>query len=288
MKNEPVKLNVARDFGGVINTTFTFVGQNFKKLLSVIAIYAGIPIVISAIIGALYMSKIFSTMGKTDPGFPSDIIPLMLGIFIFGWLTQTLLTLSVNGYIKLYHEKGYAGFEYSEVWAVIKKNFFRIFFSYIPILLLVFVAMMLFIIPGIYLAIVISLVWPVMIIGNERFGGGLSRSFQLIRGRWWVTFGLLFIMSIIVGMIFYLFFIPTYIIIFMQALNGLEMTGTIRIIQSVFLVLGYLVAYFASSVLFISIAIHYFSLVEQKDQPTLLKKIEEIESGTETDSNSIQ
>jgi hypothetical protein len=57
---------------------------------------------------------------------------------------------------------------------------------------------LLFIIPGIWLAVAWSVSYPALL--SEGIGGAaaLGRSFRLVRGRWWATFGALLVMYLIV------------------------------------------------------------------------------------------
>lgn len=288
MLKDPIKFNVARDFGGVINCTFTFVSQNFKKLLMAIMINAGIFILITAIIGGIIHSGTFSMLAKVgsqggggNPGMMftnlNSIFYLQMLMGLSAWLTQTALMLTVYGYIKLYTERGQSGFEISDIREIVKKDFFHIFIVVIPIGFIIGLAAILLIIPGIYVGIVFSIIFPIIILERKSLGDAISRSFYLVKENWWVTFGIFFIMTVVAGMIYYVFLIPTYVIFFMQSLNGLALTPTIKSLYAVFGSIGYIVLYTVTSVVYISMAIHYYSLVEKKDQPTLLQKIEEIE-----------
>lgn len=66
------------------------------------------------------------------------------------------------------------------------------------LLLLAFVA---FVIPGIYFAVAWTLAIPALLFENVRGRAALSRSRELIRGRWWPALGLLVIVSALTGIV---------------------------------------------------------------------------------------
>ena len=62
-------------------------------------------------------------------------------------------------------------------------------------------AFILLVIPGIWLAVAWSLSYPALLHEGLGATGALGRSFKLVRGRWWPTFGALFVMYLIVAVI---------------------------------------------------------------------------------------
>ena len=58
-----------------------------------------------------------------------------------------------------------------------------------------------FVVPGVILAVMFSLVYPVIMLEGTSIMGSLSRSHALVRNRWLKTFALLLVVSIIVGII---------------------------------------------------------------------------------------
>ena len=68
----------------------------------------------------------------------------------------------------------------------------------LSLLVLAFLA---FVIPGIWLGVAWSMAFPVLLV--EGLGGmrALRRSFELVQGLWWATFGRLFVANLIAGLI---------------------------------------------------------------------------------------
>lgn len=57
------------------------------------------------------------------------------------------------------------------------------------------------IVPGIWLAISFAVAFPVLMIESERGGAALRRSFRLVRGRWWPTFGVILIAYLLAAVV---------------------------------------------------------------------------------------
>jgi hypothetical protein len=65
---------------------------------------------------------------------------------------------------------------------------------------LVLVGLVLFVVPGVWLLVVVYAALPgVIAFERGRYGGALSRAVGLVRGRWWVTFGRLLLLVLAVG-----------------------------------------------------------------------------------------
>ena len=80
----------------------------------------------------------------------------------------------------------------------------------ILIAIVVVVGLVLLIVPGIYLGVAFAVVIPALMLENHRGTAALRRSFRLVKGRWWPSFGVVIvgwflipvIAALIVGLIF--------------------------------------------------------------------------------------
>ena len=119
----------------------------------------------------------------------------------------------------------------------------------------------------IWLAGSLVLYFPVMWLEDLNPVQALRRSFYLIRGKWWSTFGLFFVMSLIMSMMSYLFAIPMYGLLMMDALQ-LGKTGTPH--DSSLLMQAATLLYSGSAVLLLALPLlamgfQYFNLAERRD-----------------------
>jgi len=114
---------------------------------------------------------------------------------------------------------------------------------------LISIGLLLLIIPGIILAILLSLVVPVIVVEEEGLLGSFSRSVTLIRERWIKTFLLLFTLGIIIS-------------VFM--LVGLTLGYVFETYQ--FIVMN-ITSAFVQPICPIALTLHYYSMYAKEKQP---------------------
>lgn len=118
-----------------------------------------------------------------------------------------------------------------------------------------------------WLAGCLALYFPVMWLEDLSPTQALSRSFYLIKGKWWSTFGLLMIMAIIQSMMSYLFAIPMYGLLMMDMLQltktGASTGSSLPMQAATLLYAGSAVLLLALPLL--AMAFQYFNLAERRD-----------------------
>lgn len=114
-----------------------------------------------------------------------------------------------------------------------------------------------------YLAVVLSLFFPVLWLEDRNVLATVGRCFQLIKGRWWSTFGLLIVAGIIQSMLSFVFILPQYAVMFGKALRvpGLD-SDLLGILAQCIYAVGIIFTY---SVSLLALAFQYFNLVERKE-----------------------
>jgi len=161
---------------------------------------------------------------------------------------------------------------------MVKSNILKILIFSIGYALVTTFATILLIIPGIYVSVALMIVFVVGLNENLSFFNAMSRSFYLVKNKWWFTFGLLLVLSLIQGFLGFLFQVPQYIAMFVVAFNSVDGNGNNSFTEIIFIVTSIISSlnflFYAISI--IGIAFHYFSLIEQKEAKGLLDKIESI------------
>ena len=119
----------------------------------------------------------------------------------------------------------------------------------------------------IWLAGCLALYFPVLWLEDLGPVQALRRSFYLIRGKWWSTFGLGLVMVMIQSMMSYLFAIPMYGLLAMDVLQ-LSKTGAAH--ESSLLMQAATLLYSGSAVLLLALPLlamsfQYFNLAERRD-----------------------
>ncbi|MDR2927694.1 MAG: hypothetical protein LBV41_05795 [Cytophagaceae bacterium] len=285
MNKSSVILEKERDFTDLMNGTFAFIGQEFKMLLKTIGLYAGILIILSAIADAYYADATISNIVNMAASsgdysvFATTNWKLWSLLSATQFLTQFLIGGLVCAYMVVYRDKGRGNFEVTDVWkAFIGKLPLALMLTFV-VFLMICIGMMFCFLPGIYLLVPLSLVLMVLYAENVDFGNAISRSFKLVSGNWWFTFGFIIVVSIIVSIIGYIFSLPAVIIGIVQGVSMIteeaaELSNSAAIIVST--VVSAVGQYFIVPVLHIAVALQYFNLKERKDKTSLFRKVSEI------------
>ena len=135
---------------------------------------------------------------------------------------------------------------------------------------------MIFYLPGIYLAIALTFFSIIIVYEDVAVGKSISRSFEVIKGHWWLTLGVILIFGMIIGFASYIFIIPVYVVLIAAAIGGTSI-GVGSVIVIVLSVALYFVAYiFFISLQQIIVAFLYFSLVTKKEGLGLFDRIDAI------------
>lgn len=267
-----INLRVERSFSDKLNATFTFARQNMKQLV-IILMLLGFPLLVAGNILLLYMqttlaNDIVAGGGVFNFNYISNML-LSMSLLIVGYFWLHLITLS---YIAEYA----AGNRDISPGAVLRRaysNLGKVLGAGIATAIIVAVGFVFLIIPGIYLGIVLSLLTLVIVMEGDPLFEAISRCFYLIKDKWWSTFGLLFVMSIIVGLMQFAFNIPSFIINFAKVFHQQEPTFDLAtILAHIFYTIGLSLLYPLS---FIALAFQYFNLVELKESAGLKMEIDQ-------------
>ena len=277
MNPQKIEFQRYRDFGQIINATFEFLRENFKQLAKAVIYLVGPFVLLTGIFGGLYQKDLFS-FTSTVKSLSEFGIAFGLYIF-FAILTSLVLVSTVYSYILLYLKRqDDIPIEVDEVWLMVKSKTLKILLFSVGYGLVTVFATILLIIPGIYVSVSLMIIYIVGLNEDKGFFDSMSRSFFLIKNKWWFTFGLLIVLSLIQGFLGFLFQIPQYIAMFFVAFNSAEGNTTSSTTEIIFIVTTIISSlnFIFYSISLIGIAFHYFSLVEQKEAKGLLDKIESI------------
>jgi len=290
-----------RDFGQILNSTFEFIRQNFLPLLKSLIFIVGPFLLITGILLGFYQKSVFTIFNITSFS-QMGIIILLLIISIF--LAMQMMLTTVYSFILIYLSKTESTpISIEEVWDSVKQNFFKILaltaviFFMIVIYLLIFsfiiatvssrtssiglTVLLFFILFVLFVFFVVKMCLTYMIMLYERTGiwASIRRSFYLTINKWWISFGLIFVLSLIQSLMGFIFQIPQYIIMFTTMFNSLDGSGVSGVTE-IFIMLTSIIAafqYLLFSLTIIALAFLYFSIVEQKEGKGLIERIESIQ-----------
>lgn len=309
----PIDYQQTRDFSRKINATFEFVRQNFKPLSKSILFIAGPAVLVGAMMGGAfmgdYMGMIQSMQSNpeaiTNYFTTASVWLQLLLMFVFLLVGFVVAIATINNYIILYGEKKSNQIEVSEVWERVRSTFWvylvtsLLFFvvgivAYVVLLIpifilgaispfLIFFGIVIFICGIMYALVSSSLTYFIQLQEKKGFFDALARSFKLIRdaGKWWSTFGTIFILYMIVGVVSYIFLIPYYAMLITSTFHSVstgtavEQSSTMHTLTIIFFTLYYMAQMMLYALPNVGIAFQYFNLVEITESKGLMSRIEE-------------
>ena len=258
---EKIELSHNREFGDIISDTFVVVKQNFKPLVKSYFIICGLLLLADILVSA------FINTNRSD--ITLFTLPDMVRL-VFSLISNTALVLVTLSYLAIYKEKGSIAPTVLEVWGYFKYFFFRVFFANILMLIAFFIGIFLCLLPGIYLFVVFSMVIPIMVFENASIEFSFKKAFRIIKGNWWLSLGVMLVISIVVLMIMLVLMLPPMIIYGgSQWLTGKSLDNVAGILQAISINLCKVLW----MVTVIGLALLYFSLTEQKEGTSLIGRI---------------
>lgn len=268
-----------RDLGAMLSDTFQFLNSEWKPFFSVILKIAIIPIVIAICAVVYYTMTSVSFMGEfsnttNDSIYNlnfSDLVQPIL-IFIVSYIiTYALITIAALGYIKSYIEnKGEVN--YQEIQNVTKQKFWPYVGLFFMVGIMVFFGALFCFLPGIYLGVVLSVSFCLVIFQNKSVFDAIGDSFSFIRNHWWETFGILIVVQIIILMIGFIVDLPATLYqtaditaIFSEQENVDLLSSFSDPIYLIFLAISYFARFILYIVSIIISVFIYFDIKEQKN-----------------------
>ena len=286
MNNKPtLNLQEKRDIWQVLNATFSFIEIDFKPLYTDI-LFISAPFYLLA--GISYSLTTFGALlGALNNQFLTDgrysalqIFSPAYWLFLLALLIGWSLSCSVIGNHVLQYKLHGKGYDVAEARKGIWKDLWRVIFGSFLNILIIIAASLLFLIPGIYLAVANSLLTTILILDKDiDLFDAFSESRRLIRDNWWWAFLLGFLVSVIYSVFITVFRLPSSVlstIIFLHTIKGQADIGGYEILFLVLNIIAYLGYALVAPVMVIPSCIYYYSLKEKKDHSALLEKIDNI------------
>ena len=283
-----------RDFGAKVGATFEFVVAQFRPLMKCL-LYFVLPGALLAGMGlGLFMSNFLAIMpqlngqnagGRLAAGYPDNMFTATsfvgLGLATLGFMAAfVLLSSTVYAFVRV--RMGTPPAEVvqpAQVWAFVWRRLGRVVRAGLVLgvvvgggflLLMAFLAAMwpglvvLVFFPLVWAGICLTLFYPIIWMEDDGIVPALRRSFYLIKGKWWSTVGLYMVMSIITGILNYVFIIPFYGLLVVRTM--LKVPGFDSEILSVGAMSIYALGWVFTAVLpLVAMLFQYFNLVERKD-----------------------
>ena len=289
MSEPKIEFYKLRDFGAKINATVEFLRENIGRFFLNLLLIAG-PL---ALLLSLLFSNLFSSMidmiGIQDPDQAVGLFAVLGGnyflMLLISWLAVSMIITVTYTYIRLYNEGVARETSVGDVFRLSLKKYGGVLLLGVLTFIVTMFGMLAFIIPGIFLGVTLSLSYAIYIFEDISPTAAFGKSFTLISGKWWSTFGLLFVtglMAYVVQLVFSLPFMVVYLTniftLVEEAQNNPEDPSAIfELFTS-----GYMTAAFAISMLgtyltysipLIGLGYQYSNLVERSEGRGLMNEI---------------
>lgn len=286
-----IELRKTRDFSAKINATFEFIRENLVPLGKCLLYIGGPFFLLQGIFTGFYTrqtlsmgvagSEIFGVFGE---------LAVWLGLMaISSGLGYVAAIVVVFEYLNLYeHKPEEKVITVGEVWEKFQSSFFSVFIAGIVVTVAVLIGFLFLIIPGLYLSVPLTLLIPIIIVERKSLGEAFSRCFNLITDKWWSTFGLLFVVSIIVGFMGAIFAIPQMVFTFLGAFHQASenFSAELPLWQEVGLMLTTIFQTMGASLLngivLIALAFQYYNLVERREAKGIMDKLNQFGQAVDT------
>ncbi|MDR9457178.1 MAG: hypothetical protein RI572_07185 [Salegentibacter sp.] len=281
MNRDLIQFKQQREIGEIISVSFKFLRENYKTYFRLLIKVAG-PAFLLLIAALSYYS--YSTLGD-----PLNSEMFMSGGFIisFGILALTLLLYfsvvyaTVFNLIKSYIENE-GEIKDAEVAAWAKDDLGKMFGLNIISWIFIFAGMMLFLIPGIYVSVPLSIAMAALIFKQQSIFESITEGFKLVKDNWWMSFLTLVFVWIIIYVISLIFQLPLIIYTFVKAFTSVnegsaaDMSEMFDWVYILFSIISSLVQYIFYSIIPIGIAFLYFHLNEKKNFTGTYERIDKL------------
>ncbi|WP_420318598.1 hypothetical protein [Ekhidna sp.] len=279
-----------RDFGSKMNATVEFLRENMGRLFLNLLLIGG-PL---ALVLSLLFNNLFSAMGDAaNLGSDAEALGFfaLLGgnyflMMLISWLAVSMIISVTFSYMKLYNEGVAKETPVGDVFRTSMSKYGGILLLGFLITLVTIFGMFFFFIPGIFLGVTLSLAYPIYVFEDISPLNAFSRAFILIKGKWWSTFGLLFVtivMAYVVQMVFSLPFMVVYLAKIFTLVEDMEQntndpTAIFEIFTSGYMTVAMAISmvgsYLTYSIPLIGIGYQYSNLVERSEGRGLMNEIE--------------
>jgi hypothetical protein len=304
---ERIELRRERDFGATIGVIFEFLRQNFLPLAKSLLFICGPLVLTGIILAGLAAQSSVSSFETYDPSMnPDEAFSSFASgfsvLFVIAWLLFAagglLAFLTVNAYVVRYVDEVDGPVTVSEVWDEAKSSLGRVLVAMILTVILVviayfvsFLAMMtIILIPFIwvgfvYLYVHLSILLPIVIAERSSFFDALPRAFELVKGKWWYTFGVQFVVGLIATVVIMLVMFASLMVFETGSLFDGGVPEPPSTIASILIGILFAVVYGLSIMLtLLTSIIVYYSLAEEKDGIGMADRISEIGADLEDSS----
>lgn len=292
MQTAKIEFYKLRDFSAKLNAVVEFLRENVGRLFLVLLLIGG-P---AALLFSILFKNLFSTIFRLESaeyGEVGDVFAFFGGnyflVLILSWLAVTLVISVTYTYMKLYNDGLAKETPVGDVFRMSLKKYGGLLVLGFLISVVSILGFFFFFIPGIYLFVTLSMAYPIYMFEEISVGNAFSRSFNLIKGKWWSTLGVFMVTYIIAYIVQMIFSVPFMVVYFMNIFTLIEETQNdpnaadafANIFQSGYMTVSMAIAmvggYITYCIPLIGLGYQYANLVERTEGKGLMQEIEDFD-----------
>lgn len=313
MNPDVIDFRQERNFGDILNLTFSFIRQNLpllaRGLLYFVAPFMVVGMVFNTLVQVDMLGKGLFTV-ETDPDALLSMLGNYLGILVFGMMALGMALGVVYGLMEAYREAGPGALTVEDLWDRARGLFFRMLgtvlfliaaLGAVYLLLVMFTSVIVAAVMGsggglaggilfflillgilalmAYLSVVFSILLPMRVAEPVGLVEGASRCFRLVRGHWWATFGVVFVAWLISSVLGGVFSLPALIVMFLQGFHGGGEPGLgVRMLLAAGGVLSGIAGALLYSIPLVATGLQYYNLVERAERVGLAERVRRMEA----------
>lgn len=280
-----------RDLGAIITDAFGFIRTEWKLLFTCIFKITWPFIAISLFSLAFYLYSFSNILDNFSyNSFESNPFAMFSGsnflfilLLMFAALaTYTLIQITAIFYIKSYIENN-GQVVYDDIVRQTRIKFWPILGFVILSFILIIIGAMFCIIPGIYLYVPLTLGMAIMTFEDKSVGETILHCFTLVKDKWFETFGVLLVVSILIGLLGYVFSIPSFIYTIIKMITTISKEDPMAVkgifsdpIYLALAIFSYVGRFLMTVIMVLAIVLIYFDLNEQKYQSGTIESIDNL------------
>lgn len=284
MTDQYAPLDRVRSFSETMSVVFEVVRGGFKSLMILLLTVAG-PFIILGAICAEYAASTSSMTSILD-SFKYGMNGAE-SLEEFNWLA--LLASSLLTYLGMFVAFMVVlvyGLEYhrlrrfpdpSEVRQAMRGIWLRSAGTTILMMIAIFLAFIVFVLPGIYLMIALSLSLPALLVEGSSAGAAISRSMKLTKNDWWWSFLFLLLMYIFTAVMGFVMTFPGLVMRELEVLSlgtsGDAFSLVMSMAGAAVRVLGQVAGACIGGLIAIPVAVLYYREVERTEGSGLFERI---------------
>ena len=284
--NNYIHFKKQRELGEILSDTFAFLRSQFKPFIAtyfkIVAPY--LLIMLIAVGFYLYSFSSVLNIGSSSGSLVSGVTMLISGLV---FLVAMILVYAVSQSTVLHYIKSYTELQGQTDFDKIRREVYDSLWSFIGlgiiVVLSIVVGFICCFLPGIYLAVPLSLSFSIMIFMNKSVGESFSYGFTLVKDEWWMTFATLLVVGIIVGVAGYAFSLPAQIYqiasmgIFSGEMDALDVnSGFVDPVYIILYMISTLAQMLLNTICIIAGAFIFFNLNEKKNFTGTFERIQNL------------